>query len=95
VLGQYVAGYQRLDPAAIRAVWPSAPGDLQKSFNDLRSYELQLQNQQITVRGDTATVSATRRIRQQPKAGRAQERSVPSTFILRRTGGSWVIDSIR
>lgn len=95
VLAQYAAGYQRLDPAAIRAVWPSAPADLQKSFSDLRSYAVQLQDPQVTVRGDTATVSTVRRIRQQPKAGRTQEVSVQSTFTLRRTGASWVIDSIR
>jgi ketosteroid isomerase-like protein len=52
-------------------------------------------NPQITVRGDTATVSAVRRIRLQPKAGRAQEASSQTTFSLRRAGNSWLIDSIR
>jgi ketosteroid isomerase-like protein len=84
-----------MDVAAIRRVWPAAPASLQRSFDDARSYELEVQNLQVTVQGDTATVSAVRRTRSLPKAGRLLEVSVQTTFSLRRTGNGWLIDSIR
>jgi hypothetical protein len=95
VLAQYVAGYQRLEFAALRRVWPSAPASLQQSFAEYRSYDIVLESPQITIRGDTATVSSMRRIRVQPRAGRAQEASGQMTLALRRAGNAWVIDSVK
>jgi hypothetical protein len=95
VLAQFSAGYQRLDAAAVRRLWPGAPATLQQSFADARSYQLTFENTQISVRGDTATVTTVRRIRAQPKAGRPQEMAAPTTFTLRRAGGGWVIESVR
>jgi len=95
LLAQLTESYRRLDANAVRRLWPSAPPGLPQSFNDARAYEIDLQNQQISVRGDTATVSTMRRIRMQPKAGRVQENSAQVTFSLTRAAGGWIIDSIR
>ena len=93
VLAAYTLAYQRLDPAAVRRVWPSAPTTLE--LGNLRSYQVVLENLQITLRGDTATVTTVRRIRTVLLDGRAQERSVPTTFSLRRGPGSWFIERIQ
>jgi ketosteroid isomerase-like protein len=90
-----VLGYQRLDATAIRRVWPSAPAALQESLANARSYQVALENPQINVQGDTATVSSTRRIRSQPLAGRAQETSLATVFVLRRGASGWYIDRIQ
>jgi ketosteroid isomerase-like protein len=95
VLAQFSNGYQRLDAAAVRRLWPGAPATLRESFADMRSYQLTFENMQISVRGDTATVTTVRRIKAQPQAGRLQETNAPTTFTLRRAGGGWVIDSVR
>ncbi len=87
VLDQFVAGYQALDPAAIRQAWPS--GNL--TFNGLKSYQLSLSNVRITVKGDTGTVECVRQIRYESVAGRVQDLSAKTVFTLRRSNGSWSI----
>ena len=92
-LAQFVAGYEKLDVAAIRRVYPSAPATL--TFNNVRSYSLTLDAPQISISGDRATVRTVRRLRVQMRAGAPQQQSLPTEFSLRRAGGGWVVDSIK
>jgi hypothetical protein len=95
VLAQYERAYANRDAAAVRRIWPSAPATLPSALAAARSYQVDIQNPQIAVQGDTATVTATRFIRVQPAAGRAQETSQPTTFSMRRGPNGWYIDAQR
>jgi tetratricopeptide (TPR) repeat protein len=91
-LAQFVAGYEGLDPAAIRRVYPSAPN---LNFNNVRSYSMVLQNPQISLQGDTATVTTTRQIKVQMAAGRPQEASQRTVFTMRRGQNGWTIERVQ
>ena len=95
VLTQYERAYGARDAAAVRRVWPSAPANLEAALAATRSYRVDIQNPQIDVKGDAATVGATRNLRIQPAAGAALDRSQPTTFSLRRGQNGWYIDAIR
>src|SRR5262249_37491233 len=95
VLNQYEAAWSGLDSNAVRRVHPQAPSDLQRTFDSYRSIELQLQNRQISITGNTATVVCVRATTQVLK--RANTRLQASNRVairLRRTGTSWTIESI-
>ena len=94
-LTQFENAYASRDAAAVRRIWPSAPNNLQAALSGARSYRVDVQNPQIVVQGDTATVTATRVIRVQPVAGSAQQISAPTTFTLRRGQNGWFIDAVR
>ena len=92
-LALYVAGYERLDVAAIKRVFPSAPANL--DLSNIRSYSLTLDNVQVELQGDRATVTAVRRIKVQMKSGGTQQPTVPTEFNLRRGAGGWTIERVR
>ena len=92
-LAAYVAAYERLDAAAIRRVYPSAP-NLDR-LSDIRSYKLDLEMMNITLQGDKATVTAVRRLKAQMKNGATQDVAQPTEFSLRRAGSGWVIERVR
>jgi ketosteroid isomerase-like protein len=92
VLAQFEAGYRSLDAAAIRQVWPSAPA---VNFNGVRSYEVTLQQADITLQGDTARVTCIRQVKVQNAAGKAQEARQRVTFTLHRGPAGWVILSVQ
>jgi hypothetical protein len=49
----------------------------------------------IDLAGDTATVTCVRQIEAVVKRGNQLQRNArPTTFKLRRSGGSWVIESV-
>ena len=95
VLTQFENAYATRDAAVVRRIWPSAPNNLQAALSASRSYRVDVQNPQISIQGDTATVNATRFIRVQPEAGRVRETSQPTTFSLRRGPNGWFIDGVR
>ena len=94
-LDLWVAGYRRLDAAAIRRVYPNAPSTLEKTLADSKSYEIALEGVQIAVAGDVATVKAARRVRQQASAGRTQDSRTAATIELQRTPAGWIITAVR
>jgi hypothetical protein len=91
VLQQYMDGYKALDVAAIRRVFP----DLKVDFKDVRSYEVDLTNVQITLQGNRATVNCRRFVRQTGRVGRANEQVTSATFSLRRAPFGWIIEEVR
>jgi hypothetical protein len=93
MLSQFVAGYENLDAATIKRVYPNAPANL--TFNNVRSYSLTLDAPQISISGDRATVKTVRRLRVQMRAGSPQQQTLPTEFTLRRAGNGWVVDSIK
>jgi hypothetical protein len=95
MLAQYERAYGARDAAAVRRIHPSAPGNLDSALSAARSYQVDVRNPQIAVKGDTATVTATRYVRVQPAAGRVQEDTRTTTFSLRRGPNGWYIESVR
>ena len=92
-LNQYIAGYERLDVAAIRRIFPGAPATL--DLSNVRSYRLALDNVEITLQGERATVTAIRRVRAEMKDGSRQEPTRSTEFAMRRAGSGWVIERVR
>jgi ketosteroid isomerase-like protein len=95
MFAQYERAYAQRDAAAVRRVHPSAPANLDAALSAARSYRLDIQNPQIAVQGDSASVTATRYVRVQPPAGRVQEVTQATTFSLRRGPNGWYIDTVR
>lgn len=98
LLDEFRAAYEKLDVAAIIRLWPSAPkADLTRSFSQYRSYQLAISDVKIAVAaaGDTAVVTGVRRVSVVPKVGTAQSSAVPTTFQMKRSGGSWILEDVQ
>ena len=96
LLREYEAAYGRRDADAVVRLMPSAKSaDLASSFSQVRSYQMEILNPQITVTGDTAVVTGTRRVAIEPRVGsRPPPRLIPSVFRMKRTEGVWTIESV-
>jgi ketosteroid isomerase-like protein len=96
LLRDYQAAYQRRDAEAVARLMPSAKAaDLARSFSQLRAYEMEILNPQISVAGDTAVVTCTRRVAVEPRVGsRPAPRLVPTVFRLKQSAGVWTIESV-
>ena len=96
LLRDYQAAYERRDAEAVVKLMPSAKiADLTKSFSDVRAYGMEIQNPQISVRGDTATVTCVRRVTIEPRVGsRPAPRSIQTVFRLKHSEGVWKIESV-
>jgi len=96
VLNQYVAAYTALDAAAVaRLVATQSVAELKRTFDLYRSYRLALSGTRINVEGDTATVTCVRQIDVVTSRGnQTLHQASATTFKLRRSAGSWVIDSM-
>jgi ketosteroid isomerase-like protein len=95
MLTQYERAYGSRDAAALRRIWPSAPGAIDAALKSSRSYQVDVVNPQVVVQGDTATVTATRNIRERPAAGSERQQSQPTTFLFRRGPNGWYIEAVR
>jgi serine/threonine protein kinase len=92
VLNQYVAAYNALDAKAVENLIPG----VQIDFAPLRSYHLVLSQVRIVVEGDTATVTCVRQIDAVLKRGNSQaHQAQATTLMMRRSGRSWVIASVK
>jgi hypothetical protein len=75
---------------------PSAKGaELARSFSQLRAYEMEIVDPQISVTGDTAVVKCVRRVSIEPKVGsRPAPLLIPSVFQFKQIEGVWIIESV-
>jgi hypothetical protein len=96
VLARYVAAYNALDSTAVAQLVPSqSANQLAQQFAQVRSYNLTLVGTRIELDGDSATVTCVRQIDQIAKrANQPNHQAVGTTFKLRRSGGSWVIENV-
>ena len=95
-LRAYAAAYSSLDVAAVQRVFPSInAAAIARSFADLRSQVVQIDQEQVTVSGGEATVRC--RVQQSfvPKAGSGRKDTLSATFQLRKVGNQWLIASRR
>jgi energy-coupling factor transporter ATP-binding protein EcfA2 len=95
LLAEYQLAYEELDAATVARLMPSAPADLARSFSQLRSYRIRIIDPRISITGDTAVATGVRQISAEPKVGTRQNaRTIPTVFKLRKSGDSWIIESI-
>jgi serine/threonine-protein kinase len=92
VLSRYAAAYSRLDVNAVAAVYPGVDvAATERAFAGLRALELAIENAQVAISGDTATVSCTVRQQFTPRVGRGTQARTPTRFDLMRRGDGWII----
>jgi ketosteroid isomerase-like protein len=96
-LRRYEAAYRALDVSGLLRVYPSLARDqaeLQRTFETVKQYEVEIRSPQIAVQADTATVRATLARRITPKVGSPVVNEVASEFRLRREGSTWLIAAV-
>ena len=95
VLRAYEAAYEERDVGSVVKVMPSAKSaELAKSFSQLKAYGMDILEPTISVTGDTAVVTCTRRISIEPRNSPRQSFQIPTEIRLRRSGGVWTIESV-
>jgi len=94
-LREYEAAYESLDAAAVLRVQPSfttkQADQLAKAFSEYRSYNLTIEDVQISLQGQRATVSTRVTRGLTPKVGRAQTVTGATVFLLEKRGTVWQI----
>lgn len=96
-LQSYAAAYSSMDVEGVCRVQPRCSrSELRSQFAAMKAYSLTFDVQQLTVKGNMATVVATENASYQPKVGRSG-RYPPSTknVELSRASGAWTISGLR
>jgi homoserine kinase len=84
--------YSARSADAVKRIFPSVNAKgIEQGFSQMRAQEMQIGNEQITVSGTAATVVCNVRQRFEPKAGKAFETTMTSTFRLQKVGNDWLI----
>ena len=98
-LREYEAAYESLDAAAVLRVQPSfttkQADQLAKAFSEYRSYNLTIEDVQISLQGQRATVSTRVTRGLTPKVGRAQTVTGATIFLLEKRGTVWQIVGVQ
>ena len=98
VLNRYRDAFNALDPAAAKAVWPSADTKgLGKAFGRLHEQEIVLETCNISVIGARAVASCDGTLRYVPNVGSRSARVQQGRweFSLRETGDDWTIETVK
>jgi hypothetical protein len=94
VLEQYRTAFNNLDAVALSRVASDALA--QVDFSVYRSYAMTLSDIVVQIDGDSAVVRCTRQIDATSKRGNERLQRPPQTMTMkmRRTAGSWIIESV-
>jgi hypothetical protein len=98
VLQRYRAAYQVLDARSARDVWPAVDeAALSRAFRSLESQTLSFDECDVRVRGSAGGATCRGTARYVPKVGNREARVERRTwtFVLRKTGAAWVIQSVK
>jgi hypothetical protein len=98
VLQRYRAAYQVLDARSAREVWPAVDeAALSRAFHSLESQTLSFDECDVRVRGSAGGATCRGTARYVPKVGNREARVERRTwtFVLRKTGAAWVIQSVK
>ena len=99
-LDQYKTAYQAKNMSGIRAVFPTIPsteeGSTRNNFDIARSIQMSLDlgANDIQISGDTARVTAQQRFEIRSKENQTVRSEARIVFSLRKSNGSWLIQSI-
>ena len=97
-LQQYRTAYDQLDARRAQTVWPAVnEAALARAFDSLASQTITFDACRTQLNGDGAVATCHGSARYVPKVGSREPRVEPRTwtFIMRRAGGEWKIDSAR
>jgi serine/threonine protein kinase len=98
VLNQYVAALEARSIGALKGLWPSLPPAQEQAiraeFANARTLQVRLSEPRIDVNGTSATVTAVRDYQLVTADGHRLGRTTRMIMRLRRTGETWVIDSV-
>jgi len=97
-LQQYRLAYEALDAKRAQDVWPEVNETaLARAFDSLESQTLTFDACRTQLHGDAAVATCQGTARYVPKIGSREPRVEPRTwtFVMRRTGAEWKIDSAR
>jgi tetratricopeptide (TPR) repeat protein len=95
VLSEYEAAWSALDANAVRRVHPGASNDLNRTLGLFKSLVMQLQNRQITIDGDTATVVCERVMNEVMKRANLKTQASNQVVIqLQRNGTTWTVQTV-
>jgi serine/threonine-protein kinase len=98
LLAHYANAYERLDAAAVAALWPTIGAERQRgltqAFANYKWLEMDLEGCAIALAGESATADCRMRQTYELKVGKAEPRDAAVRFKLRRTGGAWKIDDV-
>jgi hypothetical protein len=99
VLSRYEAALEARSIDAIKRLWPSLTDSqqaaMQKEFQHASRIDVTLLQPQISVSGNTATATFTRRYQMQSTEGVRLQSDSRTTMTLRHTSAGWFIDQIR
>ncbi len=99
LLGRYEAALEARSLDQLKRLWPGLRGPqqtaIQNEFDHASRIEVDLMQPQISVSGNTATVTFTRRYQLQTVDGQRLRTETRTTMTVRQTGSAWVIDQIR
>jgi tetratricopeptide (TPR) repeat protein/ketosteroid isomerase-like protein len=92
-LNAYASAYARRDVDAISRLHPTIDrARLTDGFKDMKSQSVDLRNVQISINGNTATVSCSVHTKAEFDSGKHQESTVRTEFQLQKqSGGNWLI----
>jgi serine/threonine-protein kinase len=98
LLARYANAYERLDAAAVAALWPTIGAERQRglaqAFANYKWLEMDLEGCAIALTGETATADCRMRQTYELKVGKAEPRDAAVRFKLRQSGGAWKIDDV-
>jgi predicted Ser/Thr protein kinase len=99
LLDRYAAALEGRSLDALKRIWPGLSGAQESAmryeFQNARVIEVEVVSPQISVRGDTATVTFTRRYRNVTADGQDLRRDSSATMTVRQAGNAWVIEQLR
>ena len=98
VIAQYVSGLENRSLAALKRVWPSLGGSqeraIQTEFENARTVQTVFSDPQITINGDTTTVTGLRKHSLVTQDDQRLFSVTRTTMTLRRSGDAWVIEGV-
>jgi hypothetical protein len=99
-ISQYERGYDDMNVAAIRTVYPAAPDYLQKEFDKYKEYGLTIicpDDVKVSPDGMTATAKCTFYHVMQPKdlAAKNVESKARQEFVFQKRDGQWALGTLR
>jgi hypothetical protein len=98
VLQRYRSAYQVLDARSAREVWPAVnQAALSRAFNGLESQTLSFDECYVRVRGTAGGATCHGTASYVPRVGSRDARVEPRTwtFVLRKIGADWIIQSVK
>jgi len=98
VLERYRLGIESQDVAALKQVWPDMPSSIERtireSFRSSTSHRVELRLKDLATSGGIATATCDRSDEILSREGQRLRHTSTARFILRKKGGSWLIEAI-